>query len=39
MEKKYEDWQQLIKDLNQGQPDLLELVQNQIDQYEKEKGK
>ncbi|SET01195.1 hypothetical protein SAMN05421676_102339 [Salinibacillus kushneri] len=38
-EVKYEDWIKGIKELNKGQPDLMDLVQQQIDSYEADKNK
>ena len=35
----HEQWMENIKKLNEGQPSLLDLVQQQIDSYEEEKKK
>jgi competence protein ComGC len=36
-EIEYNDWIAMIKKLNEGQPSVLELVNNQIESYEKDK--
>jgi hypothetical protein len=33
----HEEWMNMVKKLNEGQPSLLDLVQKQIDSYEQEK--
>jgi len=34
---KHEDWMEMIKELNAGQPSLMDLVNEQIESYKKEK--
>ncbi|WP_258232070.1 hypothetical protein [Priestia megaterium] len=33
----HEDWMKMIKELNAGQPSLMDLINRQIDSYEQEK--
>jgi hypothetical protein len=35
----YEEWLEMLKELNNGQPSLLELVKKQIQSYEDEQQK